>query len=58
LGPEFAGPLRGGDLRLRRLTQQLMSAREMPRLDFQLGLIDEFSSRRIVRVQRRNPLWA
>ena len=49
---QLARLLRGGDLRLRRLAQQFVGALEMPGVDLGLGLFDERSRSRVVRVQR------
>jgi hypothetical protein len=46
-------PLRRGDLRLRRLAQQLVGALKMPGLDLGLGLLKQFPCDRVVRIQRR-----
>jgi hypothetical protein len=46
-------PLRRGDLRLRRLAQQLVGALKMPGLDLGLGLLKQFPCDRVVGIQRR-----
>ncbi len=51
---ELARLLRGGDLRLGRLTQQFVGALKMPRFNFRLGLFDERFRSRVVRVQGRD----
>ena len=48
------GGLRGRDLGLCRLTQQFMSALEMPGLDLGLGLFDKCLRGRIVGIESRD----